>query len=58
MDSTKSRLIRLYVIEEQQIYRELYKSVLIPKAQVELLKVSSNGNIKATLNTISAFASC
>jgi DNA-binding NarL/FixJ family response regulator len=45
MSDTESKTIRLFVVEEQEIYRELYKSILPSMASVELLKVSPNGEI-------------
>lgn len=45
MTNTKSQTIRLFVVEEQEIYRELYKSILPSMAAVELLKVSSSEDL-------------
>ena len=45
MANTKSQTIRLFVVEEQEIYRELYKSILPSMAAVELLKVSSSEDL-------------
>jgi DNA-binding NarL/FixJ family response regulator len=45
MSDTKSKTIRLFVVEEQEIYRELYKSILPSMASVELLDVLPNGEI-------------
>ena len=45
MSNTESKTIRLFIVEEQEIYRELYKSILPSMASVELLKVSPNGEI-------------
>lgn len=44
MEPTKSDSVSLYVVEEQEIYREVYKSVLTSRAPIELLRVSSNGD--------------
>ena len=45
---TKLDIVRLYVVEEQEIYREIFReifrSVLPLKTPVELLNVSSNGH--------------
>jgi DNA-binding NarL/FixJ family response regulator len=57
MARTKSRTIRLYVFEEQEIYREVYRSALsysILKAPFDLLGVSTNGNIAAVRQAISS----
>ncbi len=42
--------IRLYVVEEQEIYRELFKTVLPARTPVELLKISSNGDMSTLTN--------
>ena len=43
MVQTKSETVSLYVVEEQEIYREIYKYILPTSANVELLQVSANG---------------
>jgi len=53
MSSTQQKLVRLYVIEEQELYRELYKSVLTSSGPVELLQVSTNGDVDVMNRTIS-----
>ncbi|MDD4858694.1 MAG: response regulator transcription factor [Dehalococcoidales bacterium] len=45
MKPTKSDSVRLYVLEEQELYRELYRSVLTNKTAVELLEVTSSSEI-------------
>ena len=51
MSDTKSKKIRLFIVEEQEIYRELYKSILPSMAPIELIKVSPNGEV-AELNQV------
>ena len=46
MVQTKTDTLRLYVVEEQELYRELYKSVLPPRENSELLQVSSSNDIE------------
>lgn len=46
MVQTKTDTLRLYVVEEQELYRELYKSVLPPRENIELLQVSSSNDIE------------
>jgi DNA-binding NarL/FixJ family response regulator len=56
MARAKSKTITLYVVEEQEIYRELYKSALsfnVLKAPFELLGVSKNGDSTAVGRAIS-----
>lgn len=41
MVQTKTDTLRLYIVEEQELYRELYKYVLPARENIELLQVSS-----------------
>jgi NarL family two-component system response regulator LiaR len=43
MNETKSETVSLYVIEEQEIYREMYRKVLAARENIEILQVSENG---------------
>ena len=52
-EQTKSKTVRLYVVEEQEIYREVYQAILPSTAAVELLQVSSNGDIGALTQAVS-----
>ncbi len=45
-------IIRLYVVEEQEIYREVYRAILPSGTPIELLDVSSNGDINALRQTV------
>jgi len=45
MVTAKSPAIRLFVMEEQEIYRELYKSIIPSMASVELLEVSTSEDL-------------
>lgn len=53
MDQTKSKAVRLYVVEEQETYREVYKYIFSSRAPVELLQVSANGDVGALLRALS-----
>jgi len=53
VEQTKSKTVRLYVVEEQEIYREVYNSVFPSRAPVELLQVSTNGDIRALMRALS-----
>ncbi len=44
MTQAKSETIRLYVIEEQEIYREMYQCLLTARANIEILRISANGD--------------
>ena len=46
MVETKTDTLKLYVVEEQEIYRELYRHVLPTRDTIELLKVSSIDEIE------------
>jgi DNA-binding NarL/FixJ family response regulator len=43
MLQSKSETIRLYIVEEQEIYREMYQHVLPSRANVEILRITGNG---------------
>jgi DNA-binding NarL/FixJ family response regulator len=42
MIQAKSETIRLYIVEEQEIYREMYQAVLPTRANIEILRISAN----------------
>jgi DNA-binding NarL/FixJ family response regulator len=44
MIQAKSETIRLYVVEEQEIYREMYQCLLPTRANIEILRISANGD--------------
>ena len=44
MEQKKPDVVKLYVVEEQEIYREVYKYILPSNAPIDLLEVSSNGD--------------
>ena len=56
MPNTKAGAIRLFVVEEQEIYRELFKSILPSMAPVELLDVSSNGDNQRLNHIVSSLS--
>ena len=43
MVQTKPDIVKLYVVEEQEIYREIYSCILPTRANIELLQVAANG---------------
>lgn len=53
MFEKETRVVRLYVLEEQEIYREIYKSALLSSSSINLLDISSNGDIKALKEAVS-----
>jgi len=53
VEQTKSKMVRLYVVEEQEIYREVYKYIFHSRAPVELLQVSANGDVGALMQAVS-----
>jgi DNA-binding NarL/FixJ family response regulator len=55
MARTKPKRVTLYVVEEQEIYREVYKSVLshdVLRAPFDLLKISGNDGVAAVRQAI------
>ena len=54
MEQAESKPVKLYVVEEQEIYREVYKFVLPSMAPVELLQVSGSDEMDALRHTVSA----
>ena len=55
MVQRKSGMISLYIVEEQEIYREVYKYVLPMRANIELLQVSANRETGILTREISEF---
>jgi len=53
MEQTKPDTVRLYVVEEQEIYREIYKCIIPASSPVELLGVSGNGDTGALRHAVS-----
>ena len=56
MDSTELKTVGLYVAEEVEIYREMYKSIFPPGSPVKLLGVSNNRNLPAIWDAVSELA--
>ena len=52
MIQPKSETVSLYVVEEQEIYREIYSYTLPKHANVEVLRVSGNGEKGAMLRAV------
>jgi DNA-binding NarL/FixJ family response regulator len=44
MIQSKSETISLYIVEEQEIYREMYQCVLPERANIEILRVSASSD--------------
>jgi DNA-binding NarL/FixJ family response regulator len=53
MIQAKSETVSLYIVEEQEIYREIYNYVLPKRANIEILRVSENGEKGAMLRAVS-----
>ncbi len=53
MVQTKSETVSLYVVEEQEIYREVYQYILPTRANIELLRVSANGETGVLTRAVS-----
>ncbi|OGO41102.1 MAG: hypothetical protein A2137_06390 [Chloroflexi bacterium RBG_16_58_8] len=56
MVQTNAETVSLYVVEEQEIYREMYRHVLPTRANIEILKISeysANGDLTRTVSEVS-----
>ncbi len=49
----KSETVSLYVVEEQEIYREMYRHILPNRTNIEILRVSENGESGAMERAVS-----
>jgi DNA-binding NarL/FixJ family response regulator len=49
----KSEKVSLYIVEEQEIYREVYNCILPARVNIELLRVSANGEKGSLLRAVS-----
>ncbi len=55
MTPAKSEIIRLYIVEEQEIYREMYQAILPTRANIDILRISSNeekGSMSAAVTEV------
>jgi DNA-binding NarL/FixJ family response regulator len=53
MNKAKSGTVSLFVVEEQEIYREMYRNVLASRENIEVLRVSENGVPGAMMRAVS-----
>ena len=53
MNEAKSETVSLYVVEEQEIYREIYLNILTPRENIEVVRVSENGERGAMMRAVS-----
>ena len=53
MIQTKTDMLRLYIVEEQELYRELYKYVLPTRENIDLLQVSPTDDIEGIRQNVS-----
>jgi len=56
MDQLEAKTVRLYVIEEQEIYREIYKVTLSDKAPLEVLQVAGSRGISNLAHTVASLS--
>jgi len=54
MKQLEAKTVKIYVVEEQEIYREIYKSITTDTAAVELLGVSGNNDRESLFKVVSA----
>jgi DNA-binding NarL/FixJ family response regulator len=53
MQQEKSETVSLYIVEEQEIYRDMYNYILPSRANIEILRVSGNSEAGAIERTVS-----
>ena len=56
MDQIQTETIRLYIVEEQEIYREIYKYILSPGTSIELLEVTGNSDADILKEAVAKFS--
>ena len=56
MEQTKSNLVRLYAVEEEEIYQEIYRKILPSRGPIELLEISNNSDITELREAIKKLA--
>jgi len=52
MIQAKSETVSLYVVEEQELFREIYSYILPKRANIEVLRVSENGEKGAMMRAV------
>ena len=52
MNQSKSDNVSLYIVEEQEIYREIYSYILPKHANIEILRVSANSEKGAMMRAV------
>jgi DNA-binding NarL/FixJ family response regulator len=53
MEQLKLNIVRLYVVEGEEIYRDIYRAILPLRAPIELLEVSNNTDIASLRKALS-----
>jgi DNA-binding NarL/FixJ family response regulator len=53
MVQTKSETVRLFIVEEQEIYREIFKYTLPSRPGIELLRVTASGAAGSLMQSVS-----
>ncbi len=53
MNPIKSETVSVLVVEEQEIYREVYRQVLPGRSNIQVLRVSENGETGALMQAVS-----
>jgi len=56
MEPKKSSIVRLYAVEEEEIYQEIYKKILPSRVPIELLEVSNNSDITALRQALKKYS--
>jgi DNA-binding NarL/FixJ family response regulator len=56
MNMVRAKAVSGFVVEEQEIYREAYKAILLSMPSIEVLAVSDNRNMEALVSKVSELA--
>jgi len=56
METKKQNVVRLYAVEEEEMYQEIYKKILASRGPIELLEVSNNSDITALRQAIKKYS--
>jgi len=56
MEQLKLNIIRLFAMEEEEIYREIYRAILPLRAPIELIEVTGKSDINTLKQAVSKFS--
>jgi DNA-binding NarL/FixJ family response regulator len=56
LEPRKSNVVRLYAVEEEEIYQEIYRKILPTRVPIELLEVSNDSDITSLRQAIKKYS--